>query len=178
MQRAQERNAAREQLFHFRKWVFPLGRSPSHDDWSSRPSSPSRAGFNEQQTSSVPTHDSSANGQNGTRTPSPENDSSPEVEEMTVNEVINGKDAFPGLMGVVNAYLNSLNVDHFTRCEIRKYLDLIKNRAAGTSFSYARYPDGIAHFVSFGYRQIVHSRRMDPKLYCNSPSIQAGFGRF
>lgn len=75
---------------------------------------------------------------------------------MTIDEIINGKvsnfylsrvslgngllirstsyssqDSFPGLMGVVNAYVNSLNVDHVTRCDIRKYLDLIKHRAQG-----------------------------------------------
>lgn len=54
---------------------------------------------------------------------------------MTLDEVINGNgDTFPGLMGVVNAYLNSLNVDVCTKCNLRKYLDLIKYRAKGMSF--------------------------------------------
>lgn len=52
--------------------------------------------------------------------------------EMTMNEIINGREeGFPGLMGVVNAYLNSLNVDLATKCELRRYLDLIKLRAKG-----------------------------------------------
>jgi len=54
--------------------------------------------------------------------------------EMTLDEVINGRgdgDVFPGLMGVVNAYLNSLNVDVRTKCDLRRYLDLIKWRARG-----------------------------------------------
>ena len=51
---------------------------------------------------------------------------------MTLDEIINGKgDHFPGLMGMVNAYLNSLNVDVGTKCELRRYLDLIKWRAKG-----------------------------------------------
>lgn len=51
---------------------------------------------------------------------------------MTLDEIINGRgDSFPGLMGVVNAYLNSLNVDVGTKCELRRYLDLIKLRAKG-----------------------------------------------
>jgi glutamate--cysteine ligase catalytic subunit len=56
--------------------------------------------------------------------------------EMTMDEVINGRGdgAFPGLMGVVNAYLNSLNVDVATKCDLRRYLDLIKWRARGESF--------------------------------------------
>lgn len=49
-----------------------------------------------------------------------------------MNEIINGREeGFPGLMGVVNAYLNSLNVDLATKCELRRYLDLIKLRAKG-----------------------------------------------
>jgi glutamate--cysteine ligase catalytic subunit len=51
---------------------------------------------------------------------------------MTIDEAINGRpDGFPGLMGVVNAYLNSLNVDVSTKCDLRRYLDLIKHRAQG-----------------------------------------------
>jgi glutamate--cysteine ligase catalytic subunit len=40
--------------------------------------------------------------------------------------------AFPGLLGVVNTYLDSLNVDSAARLELNKYLDLIKRRADGT----------------------------------------------
>jgi glutamate--cysteine ligase catalytic subunit len=56
---------------------------------------------------------------------------------MTMDEVINGRGdgAFPGLMGVVNAYLNSLNVDVATKCDLRRYLDLIKWRARGEFLS-------------------------------------------
>ena len=43
------------------------------------------------------------------------------------------KGEFPGLLGVVNAYVNSLNVDVATKCDIRKYLNLIKERASGTT---------------------------------------------
>jgi hypothetical protein len=78
-----------------------------------------------------------------------------ECEEMTMNEIINGTvsfvagdiepidtdpanpplysqgHGFPGLLGVVNAYLNSLNVDIVTKCELRRYLELVKRRAQG-----------------------------------------------
>lgn len=53
-----------------------------------------------------------------------------------MDEVINGRgdgSTFPGLLGVVNAYLNSLNVDVVTKCELRRYLDLVKWRARGES---------------------------------------------
>jgi glutamate--cysteine ligase catalytic subunit len=170
MQRAQKRDAAGSELFHFRKWVFPLGRSPSHDDWSSRPPSPSRA--NHRQDGSYASGNGASQEASTPRSSSPESTSGPangngrtsgpEVEEMTIDEIINGKvsdlfccapslenslltrsrsqDSFPGLMGVVNAYVNSLNVDHVTRCEIRKYLDLIKHRAQGESASGTELP--------------------------------------
>ena len=66
---------------------------------------------------------------------------SDECVAMSLDEVINGfegsdeRAGFPGLLGVVNAYLNSLNVDVATKCELRRYLDLIKYRAGGESFA-------------------------------------------
>ena len=68
------------------------------------------------------------------RCPSPEEVEGGEDDtaQMTIDEIINGRgEDFPGLMGVVNAYLNSLNVDVCTKCELRRYLDLIKWRAKG-----------------------------------------------
>ncbi|CAE6435924.1 unnamed protein product [Rhizoctonia solani] len=55
-----------------------------------------------------------------------------EYEEMTMNEIINGKGTFPGLLGVVNAYLDSLNVEFTAKLKLKKYLDLIKRRADGS----------------------------------------------
>jgi glutamate--cysteine ligase catalytic subunit len=96
MQRAQKRDAARSERFHFRKWVFPLGRSPSHDDWSSRPSSPSRAGFNgegqgEGTTTNGTASRSSSPGSSGSNQNGDSRTPGEEVEEMTVDEIINGK---------------------------------------------------------------------------------------
>ncbi|KAG8766543.1 hypothetical protein FRC12_006802 [Ceratobasidium sp. 428] len=51
---------------------------------------------------------------------------------MTVDEIINGKDSFPGLMGVVNAYLDSLNVEFTAKLKLQRYLNLIKRRADGS----------------------------------------------
>ncbi|CAE6420552.1 unnamed protein product [Rhizoctonia solani] len=55
-----------------------------------------------------------------------------EYEEMTMDEIINGKGTFPGLLGVVNAYLDSLNVEFTAKLKLKKYLDLIKRRADGS----------------------------------------------
>jgi glutamate--cysteine ligase catalytic subunit len=55
-----------------------------------------------------------------------------EYEEMSVAEIIGGKgESFPGLLGVVNAYLNTLNVEFAAKKRIRSYLNLIKWRADG-----------------------------------------------
>jgi glutamate--cysteine ligase catalytic subunit len=65
---------------------------------------------------------------------------------MTVDEIINGKidGSFPGLIPLVESYLDSMNVDVETRCEIAQYLDLIKGRANGSLWTAAKW---IRHFV-------------------------------
>ncbi|RXK35782.1 glutamate-cysteine ligase catalytic subunit [Tremella mesenterica] len=157
MQRAQERNAAKSNKFFFRKNIFPLDRPLTKYDLASRPRTPTLPSPTDSTTSHrIPTSPSTANGShnhtfisgsstslNGhgresshasTRCPSPEEEEaySDEAVEMTLDEVINGRgEGFPGLMGVVNAYLNSLNVDVATKCELRRSLDLIKHRAQG-----------------------------------------------
>ena len=83
-----------------------------------------------------------------------------EYEEMTITEIINGKvraglfpfsllclevemadwqshlfiwkdETFPGLVGVVNMYLNSLDGDFESKKKIRAYIQLVKKRADG-----------------------------------------------
>jgi glutamate--cysteine ligase catalytic subunit len=75
---------------------------------------------------------------------------------MTVNEVINGQarsdfianpgqkrgcldGEFPGLIPLVESYLNSVNIDIETRCELATYLDLIRKRASGELWTGARW---------------------------------------
>ena len=89
-----------------------------------------------------------------------------EYELMTISEIINGKasaksddardadgserkgtdeDArgngseFPGLIPLVEGYLNSINVDVETRCELMQYLTLIRRRADGRLWTAARW---------------------------------------
>jgi glutamate--cysteine ligase catalytic subunit len=99
MHRAQKRNAAREETFFFRKWVFPLGKTPSHVDCRSRSTSPN--GFkttNEsyENGSSVPHSASTASFKLDDRSGCPSPAAShfepdDEVEEMTLDELFNGK---------------------------------------------------------------------------------------
>jgi glutamate--cysteine ligase catalytic subunit len=68
-----------------------------------------------------------------------------EYELMTVDEIINGQRPsqgsaeFPGLIPLVESYLNSLNVDVETRCELARYLDLIRKRADGRLLTGAKW---------------------------------------
>lgn len=101
-------------------------------------------------------HRSSGTGGTGTSTPAEQSSRPPtpvgpvedEYEQMTINEVINGQQCteggFPGLIPLVESYLNSMNVDVETRCDIATYLDLIRKRANGTYWTAAKW---IRHFV-------------------------------
>lgn len=65
-----------------------------------------------------------------------------EYAEMSVDEIINGSkaaDGFPGLIPLVESYLDSMNVDVETRCELARYLDLISKRADGRLWTAAKW---------------------------------------
>ncbi|CAK7273193.1 glutamate--cysteine ligase [Sporothrix epigloea] len=139
METAHKRDAVLNERFYFRKNLFRTRR---------RRRSP-HAG------------DSSAS---GTSTPNPQ--SRPEtplnlgpVEDeyrlMSINEIINGThysvngcrepshiavgEDFPGLIPLVESYLDSMNVDVKTRCQLSTYLDLIRRRASGELWTAARW---------------------------------------
>eukprot|EP00062_Callorhinchus_milii_P009386 gi/632953142/ref/XP_007892244.1/ PREDICTED: glutamate--cysteine ligase catalytic subunit [Callorhinchus milii] len=51
---------------------------------------------------------------------------------MTIDTIINGKEGvFPGLIPIINCYLENMEVDVETRCSILNYLKLIRKRASG-----------------------------------------------
>lgn len=55
-----------------------------------------------------------------------------EYTKMSINEIINGsEDGFPGLIPLIESYLNSVNCDVETRCELGRYLALVSKRASG-----------------------------------------------
>lgn len=95
-----------------------------------------------------PSHKSSATGistpgEQHSRPPTPIGPVEDEYELMSINEVINGQQniegGFPGLIPLVESYLNSMNVDVETRCDIATYLDLIRKRANGTYWTAAKW---------------------------------------
>lgn len=129
METAHARNAVHDRKFYFRKDPF----SPR------RPNPHSSSGSNVSSTTS-----SAAN------SPPPSPSLAPvesEYELMTISDIINGSSdgSFPGLIPLVESYLNSVNVDVETRCSLASYLDLIRKRANGTLWTGAKW---IREFVA------------------------------
>ncbi|KAI1401699.1 GCS-domain-containing protein [Hypoxylon fuscum] len=124
METAHARDAVLEKKFYFRKNPFP--------NRPARSTGPSRAGS--------PT---------ASRPPTPFGPVEDEYTLMTVDEIINGSQSdehgFPGLIPIVESYLDSVNVDVQTRCDLSTYLDLIRMRASGELWTAAKW---IRHFVA------------------------------
>lgn len=131
METAHARNAVLDRKFYFRKDAFPR-RAPRLQQQSSRGSNFSSG------TSSV------------VNTPPPSPPLGPvqlEYDLMTISDIVNGSadGSFPGLIPLVESYLDSVNVDVETRCSLASYLDLIRKRADGTLWTGAKW---IREFVA------------------------------
>ena len=125
METAHKRDAVLNEKFYFRKNPFPARQprlySTNVTPTSSRPSTP------------IPS-----------RPPTPTGPVEDEYALMTVNEIINGskpgsENRFPGLVPVVESYLDGMNVDVQTRCELARYLDIIRKRADGTLWTASKW---------------------------------------
>lgn len=132
MKRAQQRDAARQQKFHFRRKVFSKRSRFAHNFENGDGSSHARSSSRNSTGSAFPSTVTSP-----CETPDEGTGSiSDEFEEMTLDEIVNGKrgSQFPGLLSLVRAYMSSLNVDYQTKCQLERYLAVIEGRASGTSF--------------------------------------------
>ncbi|KAF7315399.1 Glutamate-cysteine ligase catalytic subunit [Mycena indigotica] len=67
-----------------------------------------------------------------------------EYEEMTMNEIMNGKADFPGLLGLIRTYIETLDIEIDELAKINAYLDLIRKRANGSLLTPATW---IRNFV-------------------------------
>ncbi|KAL8917863.1 MAG: hypothetical protein Q9208_007685 [Pyrenodesmia sp. 3 TL-2023] len=132
METAHARDGVLNEKFYFRNDPFPARQTkPTMNGHSSGTSTPA----------TMPS-----------RPPTPTGPVENEYSLMTIDEIINGQtspslspgSAFPGLIPLVESYLNSMNVDVQTRCEIARYLDLIRKRANGQYWTAARW---IRHFI-------------------------------
>lgn len=125
METAHARNAVLDRKFYFRKDPFPR-RVPKPQQQSSHGS------------------EFSSGASSAVNTPPPSPPLGPvelEYDLMTLSDIVNGSadGSFPGLIPLVESYLDSVNVDVETRCSLAIYLDLIRKRADGTLWTGARW---------------------------------------
>ena len=166
METAHERDAVLNSKFWFRKDPFPQPspkQSPTTDGLNSYPGSGTSTPQHSRPATPGYTSNSNTNGL-------PPVDS--EYTLMTVDQIINGPNPstitspttpsstdFPGLIPLVDSYLNSINLSVTTRCELARYLDLIRHRADGSVWSTAKW---IRHFVrsheEYGFDSEVSER--------------------
>jgi glutamate--cysteine ligase catalytic subunit len=131
METAHARNAIHDRKFWFRK--DPFSR---------------RVPRSAQQSTNGSTFSSTTSSAVNTPPPSPPlGPVDSEFDLMTISDIVNGctDGTFPGLIPLVESYLNSVNVDVETRCFLASYLDLIRKRADGTLWTGARW---IREFVA------------------------------
>lgn len=99
------------------------------------------------------------------RPPTPLGPVEDEYRLMTINEIINGsvddevngeEEGFPGLIPIVESYLDSVNMDVATRCELATYLDLIRKRASGELWTAAKWiREFVAGHPSYQFDSVV-----------------------
>ncbi|VUC20231.1 unnamed protein product [Clonostachys rosea] len=140
MERAHEVDAVLKTKFYFRKSPFPVR--------------PSRA--------NTAAPDDSRPGSAMASRPASPGPVEEEYAEMTVNEIINGScdSDFPGLIPIVESYLDSVNVDVQTRCELSTYLELIGKRASGELDTASRW---IRNFIN-SHPDYKHDSVVDEKV--------------
>jgi len=69
-----------------------------------------------------------------------------ECEQMSIDKIINGNcDKFPGLITLINRYLESINIDIESRCMLGKYLEFIKKK--GQKVKYKQQQNGYVNLL-------------------------------
>lgn len=147
METAHARDAVLEKKFHFRRNLFPVrpprsaGPSGANTPVPSRPATPVGPVEEEYRVMSI---NEIINGTEYARSSvSQTRDTLDKAAETTAEE--DEENDFPGLIPIVEAYLDSMNIDVNTRCELATYLDLIRRRASGELWTAAKW---IRHFVA------------------------------
>ncbi|KAK9236655.1 glutamate-cysteine ligase-domain-containing protein [Lipomyces kononenkoae] len=148
MQVAHRRDAVINEKFYFRKDIFaPLYHS--HDVQSNGSETAS-------EDASVSLYSSDANASTDSIVNKTVKPVEEEYDMFTIDEIINGRkpkptsngplsdvedemNEFPGLVRLVQDYLDSMSVDVETRCTLNAYMDLISKRASGELYTAARW---------------------------------------
>lgn len=142
MQRAHSRNAAAKGKFFFRRHMAPLeegddGFGVKYSSMFSRAVNGGGGGDDDDEPTPLASNELNGGNaeiseyrRNAPCAPGSEEENS--YEEMTMAEIMTGKgDYFPGLIPLVNAYLDYINCDTITRERLTTYLDFIERRALG-----------------------------------------------
>ncbi|KAL8277979.1 hypothetical protein RQP46_009611 [Phenoliferia psychrophenolica] len=156
MHRAHRRDAVNTQKFFFRKDLYSpqpghacepapavlssLNGLPAHINLNGTDTN-NGSGKENGRSSPIPSCSSHAGSRAQSPTAEPEfGPVEDEYAEFTINEIINGdgKD-FPGLMGVVTKYLDTLEIAPEVRKELEKSLQLIRRRADGSLITTATW---------------------------------------
>lgn len=111
MQKAQKRDACRQEKFWFKKNIIPNKMNSFKEQ-----NGDANNGLD---------HGDSIGEVNG------DSNNGDEYELMTIDQIINGKGTFPGLVPLIHSYLGSMDVDADTHCTIQQYLKFIQKRASG-----------------------------------------------
>ncbi|CAG8634171.1 7041_t:CDS:10 [Paraglomus brasilianum] len=96
-------------------------------------------------------------------------------EKMTINQIINGDDGhFIGLIPLIKGYLDASGIDHDTRRQLDRYLDLVSKRASGKLATTATW---IREFVrshpKYNYDSVV-SQEINYDLFKLIEKLQTG----
>eukprot|EP01038_Epipyxis_sp_PR26KG_P007917 gene7917-10747_t len=137
MKRAHEKNAVNRERFFFRKYV-----APPEENYNSTSSSTNfganvttvndNASKIDTKTSDVKSQKSDYDSIHNSTCSGIELDPEDFFEEMTMDEIFNGKDSYyPGLIPLVYAYLEYIKCDNETFQRIDQYLIFIKRRSKG-----------------------------------------------
>lgn len=58
---------------------------------------------------------------------------------MTINQIINGDETFPGVIPLIHSYLSDMDVDATTHCTIQRYLEFIERHESGELITMATW---------------------------------------
>lgn len=140
MHRAHQRDAVHSQKFYFRKNLFSPapghGCSPLPSAGHALNGLPThingRTNGDDLQSSICSSHTTSPRSHSPTCEKKEFGPVEDEYDEFTINEIINGDGKeFPGLLGVVRKYMDTLDVKPSTREQLDKSLELVRRRADG-----------------------------------------------
>jgi len=194
MRRAQQRDAVNQAKFFFRREIFTPASSRATSG-ATTPDDESRPGTDAGTPATM--NGTSRQGPNGRGkhrvmpncfppppAPTPEEAGaasrsvSEEYAEYTMDEIINGGgDAFPGLLGLVEAYLDTLDTSELELRKITSYLNLVRRRANGLLKTPATWTrDFVRSHPSYKFDSVV-SKEINYDLVVAVDEIERGVRR-